>query len=263
MKTLCAEMKKRIPMVLLGELSAAEQIELETHLLNCSACAVENAGCTETYAQLRAISDVSVPRHFLVYPGEARRSLKDFLWALEPGWKLVFGGGVVCVFLLLLLFLTRFQFKVENGVYSLSFGKAVPNVSVILRDRENELKTQWMDLLDARSHQDRQELNTLVKQELAEYSRGLSTQQKKEWQAALSHLENRMTKQIDGTAVVLQTGMRQSVFELYQTVQSQRQQDMNRTRKQLDRLAYQEDQKDQETKEILATLLQVTDLKLR
>ena len=126
-----------------------------------------------------------------------------------------------------------------------------------------KLKSQWMDLLDARSRQDRQELNTLVKRELADYSRGLSAQQKKEWQAALSHLEGHLTKQIDGTAVALQTGMRQSVFELYQTVQSQRQQDMSRTRKQLDRLAYQEDQKDQETKEILATLLQVTDLKLK
>jgi hypothetical protein len=263
MKTPCAEMKNRIPLALLGELNPAEQIELETHLLNCSVCTAENASCAETYVQLRTISDVSTPRHFLVYPGEGRRSLKDFFCVLEPGWKLLFGGGLVGVFLLLALFLTRFQFRVENGVYSLSFGQPVPALSTFSKAREDEMKSQWMELLDARTRQDRQEFNTLVKQELVNNSRGLSAQQKKEWQAALSQLEGRLTKQIDGTAAALHTGMRQSVFELYQTVQSQRLQDINRTRKQLDRLAYQEDQKDQETKEILATLLQVTDLKLK
>ncbi len=263
MKTLCAEMKNRIPLSLLGELSAAEQIELETHLLNCSACAAENASCAETFVQLRTISDVSAPRHFLIYPGEVRRSLKDFFCALEPGWKLVFGGGLVSVCLLLALFLTRIQFRVENGVYSLSFGQLVPALSTISKAREDEIKSQWMELLDARTRQDRQELNTLVKQELVDYSRGLSAQQKKEWQSALSGLEFRLRQQIDGNAVALQGGIRQSVAELYQTVQSQRQQDMSRTRKQLGRLAYQEDQKDQETREILATLLQVTDMKLK
>ena len=261
MRTLCGEMKKRIPLALLGELSAAEQIELETHLLNCSVCAAENASCVETFAQLRTISDVSAPRHFLVYPGEATRSLKDFFRVLRPGWKLAFGSGLVCIMLLFTLFLTKFQFRVENGIYSLSFGKSLPAISAISRDREEVIKTQWMELLDARSRQDRQELNTFVRREIADFGRGLSVQQKKEWQTAISRLENRLTQQIDGNATALQSGMNQSVVELYQTVQSQRLQDMNRTRKQLDRLVHQEDQKDQETKEILATLLQVADMK--
>lgn len=261
MRTLCAEMKKRIPLALLGELGAAEQIELETHLLKCPVCAAENASCADTFSQLSTISDVPVPRHFLIYPGDARRSLKSYFWDLEPGWKLAFGTGLISVILLFTLFLTRFQLRVEHGVYSLSFGQSVPSTSSISRDRQDEIQTQWKALLDARSSQDRQELSTLVKQELANYSQGLSTQQKKEWQAALSRLEYRLTQQIDGNSVVLRSGLRQSVGELYQTFQSQRLQDMNRTRKELDRIAHQEDQKDQETKEILAALLQVADEK--
>ena len=263
MRILCAEMKKRIPLSWLGELSPAEQIELETHLLNCSLCAVENSSYADTFAQLRTLSDDSAPRHFLVYPVKRRQSPKELWDACKLGWKLAFGAGLISIFLLFTLFLTEFQLRVENGVYSLSFGNPVAPISSVVKNREDKINPEWMEFLDARSRQDRQELNTLVKQELADYTRGLSAQQKKEWQSALSHLEKRLTKKIDGNVEVLHSGMRQSVGEMYQTVQSQRFHDRNRTRIQLDRLAQLEDQKDQETKEILATLLQVTDIKLK
>ena len=266
MKILCEEVKSRIPLAMLGELSAAEQIELETHLLNCPACAAEQASCVETLSKLRELSDVSVPRHFFVYPDEKRRSLKDLFLALRPGWRLASAMGLIIMFVLLTLLLTRFQLKVESGSYSLTFGKPAPASSTNSMEKAAEiqaLKSQLVELLEARSREDRQELTTLLNRELADYSRGLSVQQKKEWKTALVRLEDRLTKQIDGNALTLQSGMKQSVVELYQTVQSQRLQDMNRTRKQLDRMVYQEDQKDQETREILAALLQVADMRLK
>ena len=266
MKTLCEEMKTRIPLAMLGELSAAEQIELETHLLTCTTCAREQASCVETFSQLRALSDVSVPRHFFVYPDDRPRSLKAHIFALWPGWRLAAGMGLVSLLVLLALLLTRVQLKEENGSFVLSLGKLESSSSTDSKRKAAEieaLKSQFIDLLETRSREDRQEMTSLLRRELADYSRGLSAQQRREWKSALVRLEARLTRQIDGNAMMLQSGMRQSVVELYQTVQSQRFQDMNRTRKQLDKMVYQEDQKDQETKEILATLLQVADMRLK
>ena len=47
----------------------------------------------------------------------------EFLRGLTPGWKLASSLAVVTMAIFAVLVAARFQFRVEQGVYSFSFGR--------------------------------------------------------------------------------------------------------------------------------------------
>ena len=98
-----------------------------------------------------------------------------------------------------------------------------------------------------------------LRREIKESNRH-DTRQQRQWNAALASLETRLNDRIEDNAVALTAGMQQSTNNVFRALQRQRQQDLALTRTRLEHLATRGELKDQETDEILSTLLQVARL---
>jgi hypothetical protein len=245
----------------MSDLAPAEEQALNAHLAECAACAGEQRLFIDTLSQVRTLSDSPVPRHFFVYPGERGSSVMEFLHGLAPGWKLAASLAVGMVAVFVALVAARFQFRSEQGVYSFSLGRPLP-VAVPAKDsavRIEALRMELTGLLEARSRTERAEWMNALRREIKESNR-YDTRQQQQWNVALASLETRLNNRIEDSAVELTAGMQQSTGNVFRALQRQRQQDLALTRTRLEHLATRGELKDQETDEILSTLLQVARL---
>jgi hypothetical protein len=259
----CDDAQTWIPKALGGDLGSSEQEQLDAHLLVCPACSGEHQLCADTLEQLRAASDVPLPRHFFIYPQDHRSSLTDAFSVLIRRKFLVGLTAALVVFVTVGLILSRFQFRAEGGVYSFSFGRSLsskPSVSSQTPDIA-ALKGELIRLLDARSQRERLESMGVVREEVRRANRKLSSQQQRQWETALAALQARLHDRVEDQSIALKAGLDRSVGNLYQTLQLQRQQDLVMTQNRLDRITAQGALKDKETDEILFTLLQVAEVK--
>ena len=261
MKTTCEEVRSCVPRALMSDLAPAEEQALNAHLAECAACAAEQRLYIDTLSQVRALSDAPVPRHFFVYPDERGSSFMEFLRGLTPVWKLASSLAVGTVAVFVVLVAARFQFRADAGIYSFSFGRPLP-VAVPAKDSAVEiqaLRIELTGLLETRSRAERAEWMNALKREIKESNR-YGTRQQQQWNAALANLETRLNDRIEDSAVALTAGMEQSSNNVFRALQRQRQQDLALTRTRLEHLATRGELKDQETDEILSTLLQVAQL---
>ena len=261
MRSTCEEARNWVPRALMSDLAPAEEQALNFHLWECAACASEQRLYIDTLSQVRNLSDSPVPRHFFVYPDERGSSVMEFLRGLTPNWKLAASlvVGVVTVFVALVA--VRFQFRSEQGVYSFSFGRPLP-VGVPAKDpavRIEALRMELTVLLEARSRTERAEWMNALRREIKESNR-YGARQQQQWNAALASLETRLNNRIEDSAVALTADLQQSTGNAFRVLQRQRQQDLALTRTRLEHLATRGELKDQETDEILSTLLQVARL---
>jgi hypothetical protein len=245
----------------MSDLSPAEEQALNAHLAECAACLGEQRLYLDTLSQVRGLSDSPIPRHFFVYPDEGSFSVIQFLRGLTPSWKLASSLAVVTVALFAGLLAARVQFRVEQGVYSFSFGRALP-APVPVKDSAAEiqaLRVELTGLLEARSRSERAEWMNALQREI-KASKRYDNRQQQQWNAALSNLETRLNERIEESAVTLTAGIDQSASTVFRALQRQRQQDLALTRTRLEHLATRGELKEQETDEILSTLLQVARL---
>jgi len=262
MKLTCEEARNWVPRALMSDLAPAEEQALNAHLAECAACGGEQRLYIDALSQVRTLSDSPVPRHFFVYPDERGSSVMEFLRGLTPAWRLassLAAVGTVAVFVVLVA--ARFQFRAEQGIYSFSFGRPLP-VAVPAKDpavRIEALRVELTGLLEARSRTERAEWMNALRREIKESNR-YDTRQQRQWNAALASLETRLNNRMEDSAVALTAGMQQSTNNVFRALQRQRQQDLALTRTRLEHLATQGELKDQETDEILSTLLQVARL---
>jgi hypothetical protein len=180
---------------------------------------------------------------------------------LASGWKVAASVAVLTVVVFACLVVARVQFRVEQGVYTFSFGRPLPR-AVPTTDSSAEiqsLRAELAGLLAARSQSERAEWMNVLRQQIKESNR-YGTRQQQQWNAALANLETRLNDRIEDNAVTLTAGMEQSASNVFRALQRQRQQDLALTRTRLDSLATRGELKDQETDEILSTLLQVARL---
>lgn len=261
MKSTCEDARNWVPRALMSDLTPAEEQALNEHLTECVTCSGEQRLYSDTLSQVRAVSDSPVPRHFFVYPDERGSSVMEFLRGLTPGWKLAFSLAVVTVAVFAILMAARFQFRAEQGVYSFSFGRPLPR-AVPAKDSAAEIQALRADvtgLLAARSKAERAEWMNALRQQIKQSNR-YGARQQQQWNAALANLETRLNDRIEDSAVTLTAGMEQSAGNVFRALQRQRQQDLALTRTRLEHLATRGELKDQETDEILSTLLQVARL---
>ena len=260
MKSTCEEARSWVPRALMSDLAPAEEQSLNAHLAECAACAGEQRLYVDTLSQVRTLSDSPVPRHFFVYPDERRSSVMGLLRGLTPG-KLASSLAIATVAVFAVLVAARFQFRAEQGVYSFSFGRPLP-VAVPAKDATTQvqaLRVELTGLLEARSRAERAEWMNALRREIKESNR-YDTRQQQQWNAALASLETRLNNRIEDSAVALTADMQQSTGNVFRALQRQRQQDLALTRTRLEHLATRGELKDQETDEILSTLLQVARL---
>ena len=261
MKSTCEEARNWVPRALMSDLPPQEEQALNGHLAECPACAGEQRLYLDTLVQVRAVSDSPVPRHFFVYSGERRSSVMEFLRGLALGWKVAASVAVLTWAVFAGLMAARLQFRVEQGVYTLSFGRPFPpavpvgNSAVEIQ----ALRAELTGLLAARSNTERAEWMNALRQQIKESNR-YGARQQQQWNAALASLEARLNDRIEDSAVTLTAGMEQSASNVFRTLQQQRQQDLALTRTRLEHLVTRRELKEQETDEILSTLLQVARL---
>ena len=261
MKSTCEEARNWVPRALMSDLTPREEQALNAHLAECSACLGEQQLYSEVLSQVRAVPDSPVPRHFFVYPDERSFSVIEFLRGLAPGWKLAASVVVLAIAVLGGLMAARLQFRAEHGVYTFSFGHPLPP-AVPVRNSAIEiqaLRAELTGLLAARSNTERAEWINALRQQIKESNR-YGARQQQQWSAALANLETRLNDRIEDSAVTLTAGMEQSASNVFRTLQRQRQQDLALTRTRLEHLATRGELKEQETDEILSTLLQVARL---
>jgi hypothetical protein len=185
----------------------------------------------------------------------------EFLQGLAPSWKVAASVAVLTMVVFAGLIAARLQLRVEQGVYTFSFGRPLPP-AVPVRSSAIEiqaLRAELTRLLAARSNTERAEWMNALRQQIKESDR-YGARQKQQWNASLANLEARLNDRIEDSAVTLTAGMEQSASNVFRTLQRQRQQDLALTRTRLENLATRGELKDQETDEILSTLLQVARL---
>jgi putative zinc finger protein len=261
MKSTCEETRHWVPRALMNDLAPQQEQALNAHLAECPACASEQRLYMDTLIQVRAVSDSPVPRHFFVYPNERRSSIVEFLRGLAPGWKVASSVAILAVVLFGGLVATRLQFRVDQGVYTFTFGRPLP-AAVPERNSAaaiESLRTEITGLLAAQSKAERAEWMNALRQQIKESHRSGAREQQ-QWNAALASLEARLNDRIEDSAVTLTAGVEQSASNVFRALQRQRQQDLALTRTRMDHLAARGELKDQETDEILSTLLQVARL---
>ena len=260
MKANCDEARNWVPRALMSDLAPQEEQALNAHLAECPACAREQRLYMDALVQVRAVSDSPVPRHFFVYPDERGSSVVEFLRGWAPGWKLATSLAVLTIVVFAGLIAARVQFRVEQGVYTFSFGRPLPPAVPVDNSAEiRALRAELTGLLAARSNTERAEWMNALRQQIKASDR-YGARQAQQWNAALAGLEARLNDRIEDSAVTLTAGMEQSSSNVFRALQRQRQQDLALTRTRLENLATRGELKDQETDEILSTLLQVARL---
>lgn len=261
MKSTCEQARNWVPRALMSDLAPQEEQSLNAHLAECPACLGEQQVYSEIMGQVRSVSDSPIPRHFFVYPDDPGSSVMEFFRGLAPGWKVAASVAVLTVVVFACLVLARVQFRVEQGVYTFSFGRPLP-AALPAKDSAAEiqsLRAELAGLLAARSQAERAEWMNALRQQIKESNR-YGARQQQQWNAALANLETRLNDRIEDNAVALTAGMEQSTSNVFRALQRQRQQDLALTRTRLDSLATRGELKNQETDEILSTLLQVARL---
>ena len=260
MTSRCEEARSWVPRALMSDLVPEEEQALNAHLAECPACTSEHRLYVETVGQFRAVIDSPVPRHFFVYADERSSSVRQFWQGLAPGWKVAASVAVLTLAVYAGLMASQLQFRVEQGVYTFSFGRPLPPTVPAGNSGEiQSLRAELKGLLAARSDTDRAEWMSALRQQIKESNRH-GAQQQQQWNAALAHLEARLNDRIEDSAATLTAGMEQSAGNVFRALQRQRQQDLAMTRTRLEHLAIRGELKEQETDEILSTLLQVARL---
>jgi hypothetical protein len=261
MRTTCEEVRDWVPRALMNDLTPGDGRLLNAHLLECAACAGEQRLYVDTLSQVRSISDAPVPKHFFVYPDDRRSSLMGFLRGLTPGWKLASSFVLGTMAVVAVLMAARFQFRVDQGIYSFSFGRPLP-VTTPTDDSVlpiEALRTELTGLLQAMSRAERAEWMNALQQEMKESNR-YNKRQQRQWSAALATLESRLNHRMEDNAIALTADMQRSTSNVFRALQRQRQQDLALTRTRLEHLATQGELKEQETDQILLALLQAARL---
>jgi len=261
----CEDHRKLILKASIEDLSPEEQQKLKAHLADCPCCAEEQHLTLDTLQQLRSESDVSVPRHFFVTGEKSRPTPWSLFQQMSLTWKAATALTLVGVGALVTLAVSNFQLRTQAGGLTLSLGKPleVKQGGVPTLMNVDGLKADIVHALEEKARQERSSWREEMRKEVALSGRKLTQKQQKSLETALAEFEGRINERIIARDVASQASWKQSLGDLYRTIQSQRQRDLLATKNGIDRLAAQGEVRSNETEAILATLLQVAEYKTK
>jgi hypothetical protein len=261
----CEDHQRRILAASLHELSLEERQVLEAHLAACSSCAEEQRLTLDTLQQLGPERDVAVPRHFFV----TGKKISSTPWALfqqmSLSWKAASALALLAMGALAVMTVSGFEVQRQAGGFTLSIGKlsepktSPPQTALSV----DQLKTEILHALEAKSREERMAWIHSMQDEVALSNRKLSQKQRKSLEAALAGLEARVDDRMAARELSMQASWKQSLGDLYKTIQVQRKQDLMLTRNGIERLAAQGEVRSNETEAILATLLQAAEYRMK
>jgi len=258
----CRLIQPNIAAALLGELAAEETARVRRHVAECPACAAEQEKYAQLFRQMETARDAEPPRHFFVYPEEEPGFLGRFF--RTPGRRWALAAGLAAILLVSVTLSGRLWLRWDNGTVMLGLG-APPAVQTAA-DIQRELSTFRVALLSELSRRERLESarnQELLRQELAAWLGSLSRQQQDYLELRLTELETSFGDRLQTTETALRNGTEQQVAGLYTLLQDERKAELQAMNDRIVRLATRNELRADQTDVMLATLLEVSDPRLR
>jgi hypothetical protein len=255
MNSECSEHKNNIPALLLGELTAEEKGRLEAHLAICSHCRSEQESYVRAMQQLALVGEEAVPHHFFVYPENRVSNPWNFFRQMQLGWQ----AALFCAAMLLLVVgvagISRLEIRSSPDGWTLSFGRADVDLAALKKDILEAAEKKNQAVRAAWIHE--------VQDQISRSYDSMSRQQKVQLTEALSQMDSRITGRITLSEGQTRADARKLVSDLYQVVSQDRARDLEAINLRFDSTDANNAIKARQTNEILGTLLQVADLRLR
>ncbi len=255
MNTECGEHQKKIPALLLGDLMAEEKQKLEAHLAACSQCRSEQESYAGTIRQLTSVGEEAVPHHFFIYP-EHRVSNPWKLFRQMPlGWQAALSCAAILMIIVGTAAISQLHIQSNPGGWAISFGGANESVAA--------LKKEILDAAEKKNLEARSAWIQDVQNEISRSSDSMNRQQRAQLTEALARMDARIKGRITNSEGQVREDARILVSDLYRVVAQERAQDLEAINLRFASTDANNAIKARQTNEILGTLLQVADLKLR
>ena len=254
MTTGCAEYQKKIAALMLGGLDGEEKRALESHLATCSFCRSEQDAYARTVQQLSSSVEEEVPRHFFVYPEDRPLNLRQLFCRMPLRWQTAAAG--LCLFVLLtgIAAVSRVQIRSDAGGWAVSFGGGIDAAA---------LKKEMFEAAERRQREAGLAWVREIRDEIARSNKSLTQQQQALLADSLARLDSRLAGRIASSEAAVRDDTQKLVAGMYGTLAQQRAQDLEAINLRFDSTEAKDAIKTRQTNEILGTLLQVADLRLR
>jgi hypothetical protein len=255
MKSQCGEYQKQIPKFVLGELTAEEEKTLKEHLETCSQCQSEQESYSQTIQMLQSVDDEPVPRHFFVYKETRKPNPWQLFRQMKPFWQTTSAAIACLMFLVCIAAVSQVQVRADHSGWTVAFGRGSIEAAAI---KEDILK-----ITEERNRAAAQTWMQQIRKEIEHSRTDLTRQQKEELTSAVAHLNFQLSGRIlqETENVKVDTGA--LISDMYKTVTQQRAWDLARINTRFENTKELGTIKERQTNEILDTLLQVAELKLK
>ncbi len=233
---------EEIARLLLGDLPEAERRKLEDHLSGCPACREEREARARTLAGLELWEEEAPPRHFFVQPEERETPWRLFA-RMKPPWQAA--TAAAAAFLVLVS---------GVGGWSLAVGRTADPAAF----RE--------EILRAAGERQRAADEALVREIRAEIERARaesSARQREYVDATLAGFDRKVGARLAASEERTGEDARRLVAAAYQLSAQQRALDLNVINARFDTIEAVDAIKTRQTRDILGTLLEQTELRIR
>jgi hypothetical protein len=255
MNSECNEHQKNIPALLLGELTAEEKGKLEAHLATCSHCRSERESYANTVQQLASVDEEAVPHHFFVYPENRVSTPWKFFRLMPLGWQTALACAAVLLLVVGVAAISRLQIQSTPDGWAVSFGRKDVDLA--------SLKKDILEAVEKKNGDARSAWIQEVEDQVSHSYDSMSRQQKVQLTEALARMDSRLTRRITHSEEQALQDARKLVSDLYGVVSQDRARDLAAINLRFDSTDANNAIKARQTNEILGTLLQVADLRLK
>jgi hypothetical protein len=245
MKSECSEHQKKIAASFLGDLTKEEKQALEVHLATCSLCRSEQESYAHTIQQLAVAGEEDVPHHFFIYPEKQSFNPWQAVLATAAALILLFGTATV----------SRLQIRSNPSGWSISFGRSDLDPTA--------LKEEILKAAERKNQESRAAWIREMQTEIARSHDSLTQQEALQLTSALARMDSRITGRIADSEGHVRNDTQKLVSDMYRTVAQQRAQDLEGINLRFDSTEASNAIQSRRTNEVLGTLLEVADLKLR
>jgi hypothetical protein len=255
MKSQCGEYQKQIPKLALNELTAEEERALKEHIETCSYCQSEQESCFQTIQKLQSVADEPVPRHFFVYEEARKPNPWQLFRQMKPFWQMATGAMACLFFLMGIAVVSRVQVRADHNGWSVTFNRETIDAAAI---KEDILK-----ITEERNRASAQAWLQQIRMEIEHSRTDFTRQQREELIAAVAALNSRLSGRIVQETENLRIDTGTLISDMYKTVSRQRARDLALINTRFENTNELGAVKERQTNEILDTLLQVAELKLK
>jgi hypothetical protein len=204
---------------------------------------------------LQSVDDEPVPRHFFVYEEDRKPNPWQLFRQMKPFWQTatVAIAGLIC--LIGIAAVTQVQVRTDRDGWTVAFGRGSMDPAAI--------KEEIIKITEERNRAAAQTWIQQIRAEIEHSHTDLTRLQKEELTAAFTQLNSRLSNRIlqETDTVRIDTGA--YISNIYRTVSQQRARDLALINARFENTKELGTIKEQQTNEILDTLLQVAELKLK